>query len=82
MTYTQEQLEECLKDAYTYENRAGHEKEHLETEFIARMKRPYGRIVDLYKDTEGNFWFKEYRETEHGIVTLEEAIFGRKIGKE
>ena len=80
---TQEQMEERLKSAYTYENRAGHEKEHLEIEFVGRITRPHGRIVDLYVDSEHNYWFKEFRQAPDGrIITLEEAIFGRKIGKE
>ena len=80
---TQEQMEERLKSAYTYENRAGHEKEHLEIEFVGRITRPHGRIVDLYVDSENGYWFKEFRQAPDGrIITLEEAIFGRKIGKE
>lgn len=75
------QMEECLKQAYTYENRAGHDKEHLQTSFIGRLVRPGGRIVDLYQDTSGSYWFKELRDTPDGIVTLEEAIFGRKAGR-
>lgn len=80
-TYTTEQLEECLKEAYTYENRAGHDKEHLKTSFIGRLAQPGGRILDLYEDTSGSYWFKELRDTPEGIVTLEEFIFGRKVGR-
>lgn len=79
--YTTEQLEGFLKEAYTYENRAGHDKAHLQTWFIGRLVRPGGRIVDLYQDTSGSFWFKELRDTPAGIVTLEEYIFGRKVGR-
>lgn len=37
------------------------------------------QLYDLYVDTGGSYWFKTMIRTDHGLVTEEEAIFGKKI---
>lgn len=73
--YTQEQLEAFLKDAWSYENRAGWEAEGLATEFIGTVQREE-RLCDIYVDTAGNYWYKVRIMTERGIVSEFEAVFG------
>lgn len=74
--YTREQLETCLKDAWTYENRAGWGAEELETEYIGTIRKGQ-ELRDLYVDTAGNYWFKMRVITDHGVVSFHESIFGR-----
>lgn len=75
MKYTQKLLEECLKEAYSYENRDGWEAEELETEFIGTVQRKR-KLYDIYVDTERNYWYKVRFITDAGIVTEHEAVFG------
>ena len=75
--YTREQLETCLKDAWTYENRAGWGAEELETEYIGTVREGQ-YLKDLYVDTAGSYWFKMRVITDHGVVSFHESIFGRK----
>lgn len=76
--YTQEQLEEALSKAYNYGSRAGWKAEGLDTSYIGTVERQE-RLCDLYVDTRGNYWYKVRVRTERGIVSEEEAIFGKKI---
>ncbi|MDE7342253.1 MAG: hypothetical protein K2N80_17120 [Lachnospiraceae bacterium] len=75
MKYTQAQLEECLKKAYSYENRDGWEAEELETEFIGTVQRKR-KLYDIYVDTERNYWYEVRFITDAGIVSEYEAVFG------
>lgn len=75
MHCTQEELEDFLKEAWSYESREGWNTEELETEFIGTLQK--GNIFyDLYVDTEENFWYTVRVLTERGIVSEYEAIFG------
>lgn len=76
MQYTQKQLEESLKEAWSFENREGWEAENLSTEFIGTLQKGI-RIYDLYIDTARNFWYTVRIITkEKGIVSEYESIFG------
>lgn len=75
MRYTRAGLEECLKEAYSYECRAGWELDGLGTEFIGTVRRKE-RLYDLYVDTEGNYWYTVRIITESGIVSEYESVFG------
>ncbi|EOS41556.1 hypothetical protein C808_00062 [Lachnospiraceae bacterium M18-1] len=74
--YTKEQLKTLLKDAWTYENRAGWGAEELETKYLGTV-RTGEYLKDLYVDTAGNYWFKMRVITDHGVVSFHESIFGR-----
>mgnify|MGYP007121850272 CR=1 FL=1 len=79
--YTQRQLEICMKSAYSYENRAGWEKEYLSVEQIGMVQRGE-RVYSLYEDSEGNYWYKLFFMTDHGLITEYEKIFGHPEKKE
>ena len=74
MLYTQKQLEKCLNDAFSYENREGWGKEHLDVEHIGTVQRG-SRIYSLYVDSENNYWYKLFFMTEAGIITEYEKVF-------
>lgn len=76
MRYTQGQLEEFLEGAWSYENREGWGTEGLAAEFIGTVQR-WGRLYDVYIDTEGNCWYKVRILAGRHIVSEYEAIFGR-----
>lgn len=77
MQYTQKQLEEYLKDAYSYENRIGWEKEHLTTTFIGTV--PKGkRLYDLYTDKENNYWYTVRIIDGNDIISETEYVLGHK----
>lgn len=73
--YTQEQIEACLKDAWSYENREGWGAENLDTEYVGTVRRGK-ELNDLYVDTEGNYWFKTRIITDSGVISAHESIFG------
>lgn len=74
------ELEKALKAAYSYENRAGHEAEAYETWYIGSIEKGNGRIYEMYKDSNGGYWYKvRYRLPKERIITEEEAIFGHKL---
>ena len=73
--YTKEELKEKLKQAHSYESRAGHGKGHLKTEQIGTVKWK-NRLYDLYEDTDRNIWFTVRVITKNGFVSEFEAIFG------
>ena len=73
--YTQGQLKEFMKDAWSYESRAGWEAEEFTTKFIGTVQQEE-RFYDIYVDTEGNYWYKVRIMTGRGIVSEYEAIFG------
>ncbi len=75
MLYTQKQIESCLKEAYSFENRAGWEKEDLPVEEIGSVM-DNGQVRVLYVDSEGNYWYKTFFMTDHGLITEYEKIFG------
>lgn len=75
MQYMQEQLEGFLKEAWSYESRAGWDAEGLSTEFIGTVQRQE-RLYDIYVDTSMNYWCTVRIITEQGIVSEYEAIFG------
>lgn len=68
-------LNKLLSKAYTYENRAGHSCEHLETTYVGSVERGK-RIYDVYIDSRGNSWFLMRFKTDHGIVSEYEKVFG------
>ena len=74
MRYTRAGLEECLKEAYSYECRSGREADGLSTEFIGTVRRE-NRLYDLYEDTERNYWYTVRIITDSGIVSEYEAVF-------
>lgn len=73
--YTQKKIRECLKNAWSYENREGWGAEDLETEYVGTIKRGE-ELTDLYVDTAGSYWFKTRMITDHGVISSHEAIFG------
>lgn len=75
MRYTRAGLEECLKEAYSFECRAGWEADGLGTEFIGTVRRE-DRLYDLYVDTEKNYWYTVRIITDTGIKSEYEAVFG------
>jgi len=75
MQYTQRQLEECLKYAYSYENRAGWDAKELSTTCIGTVQRG-NRIYDVYVDTNHSYWFKNKIIRDGKIMSEYEAIFG------
>lgn len=75
MEYTDEQLEGFLKDAYSYNGRYGFGVEELETELVGTLRRG-DELTDIYVDTQSNYWYKTRYETEYGIISHFEKIFG------
>ncbi len=74
-----DELEKALKEAYSYENRTGHEAEEYETWYIGN-KELNGRIYELYKDSNGGYWYKVRCRLPNGqIATEEEAVFSHKL---
>ena len=63
----QRDLNKLLSKAYTYENRAGHGCEHLETTYVGSVERGK-RIYDVYIDSRGNSWFLIRFKTDHGTA--------------
>ncbi len=80
MLYTQRQIENCLKSAYSFENRQGWEKEDLSVEQIGMVQRGE-RVYSLYEDSEGNYWYKLFFMTDQGMITEEEKVFGSQKRK-
>ncbi len=78
--YTQEQLKAFLKDAWSFESRAGWEADELSTEFIGTVQSRE-RFYDIYADTAGNYWYTVRIMTERGIVSEFEAVFGSRVEK-
>ena len=75
-SYTQDELEEILSRAFSYESREGHGYDHLETEYIGTVQR--GKyFYDVYLDTGGHSWYLVRIQTEYGVVSEYEAVFGR-----
>ena len=75
MSYTKEELEACLKDAFSLENREGHEKAGLNVWQVGTVQRG-NKLVDVYEDAERNHWYQNRFITDHGIVSEFEYIFG------
>lgn len=73
--YSNEQLEICLKNAYSIENRAKHEVEDKPTIYVGTVKREK-RLYDIYEDPEKRYWYKNRIVTDKGIISEYEAIFG------
>lgn len=71
----QKDIKKLLSKAYSYENRAGHGCEHLETEYVGTVERG-DRLYDVFIDSRGNSWFLMRFKTDHGIVSEYEKIFG------
>lgn len=75
MIYTTEHLESCLKKARSYESRDAYGAAGVTTVLIGTVMD--GKYVrDIYKDTDGNYWYKTRVQTAKGIVSEYEAIFG------
>mgnify|MGYP000043299687 CR=1 FL=1 len=75
MGYTAQQLEECMKNAYSYENREKHGAAGFQTTYIGTVQRGR-RLYDLYIDTNQSYWFKNRIITDRGVVSEYESIFG------
>lgn len=76
MTREGERLRECLKNSYSYDNRAGWGAENLKTELLGVVRE--GDCLNyVYEDEKGNYWNKKMYETGRGIVSEYEKIFGR-----
>lgn len=73
--YTEKELKKHLKDAYSVENREGHELDHLAMDKIGTIKK--GNVLwDIYQDEENHYWYgKRYIEGER-IISEYEHIFG------
>lgn len=69
------ELSECLKNAFSYESREGHGADGLSTKFVGTVKSG-NRMYDLYKDTNGNYWYIVRIIKENGTMSEYEAIFG------
>lgn len=39
------------------------------------------RVQSFYKDDSGNYWYETKFKTDHGIISEEEYIFGKKLTK-
>lgn len=77
MMYTQQSLIECMDKAYSYESRAGWDADNLSTKYVGSVRNG-NRIYNIFVDTNGNYWYKTHIDTEDGIVSEYEAIFGHK----
>ena len=77
MAYTQQYLEDCMLQAYSYESRAGWDADKVPVEYIGAVRKD-NRIYEIYEDADKRHWYKTKIVTEKGIVTEYEAIFGRK----
>ena len=82
--YTQRQLEICMKSAYSYENRAGWEKEYLSVEQIGMVQRGERGLcaqkIMIYSN-QGK-WNKEKRRsnaryTETTCKTIKSTLYRR-----
>lgn len=71
-------LKEYLKSAYSYESRAGHGKEELNTELLGSVQVSENKAYEVYKDTEGNYWYKTKFIKDGEIISDEEYIFGKR----
>lgn len=72
---TEEELEVCYKKSASYENRAGYKKEHLRTEKIGQIVNG-NQIKEIYKDTEGNYWYQNKYIKDGRVISEYEKIFG------
>lgn len=68
------QLEECLKAAWSYENREEHES-YGTTTFVGTVQRG-NRLYDLYVDENRNYFYKTRIIAGRDVVSEYEAIFG------
>lgn len=75
-----ENLEQCLKKAYSFESREGWKKQELKCTIIGTIQSE-NKLIDVYKDEEGNFWYKNRYMTGRGIISEFEMIFGFKEKK-
>lgn len=48
--------------------------------YIGTMQRG-NRVQSFYKDDEGNYWYETKFKTDHGIISDEEFVFGKKINR-
>lgn len=68
-------LRALLQRSRSYESRAGFGAEGLKTELVG-IVRDGDRLRYVYEDEAGNFWNKTKYETERGVVSEYEKIFG------
>lgn len=73
----QDYLEQCIKSAKLYKCRRAQYKDHLRTEYIGTAER--GKwLVDIYEDSEGNFWTDDRVMVGKWIITGYELVSGQK----
>lgn len=73
----QEYLEKCVKEARLYKCRRKLYKDHLRTEYEGTVKR--GKwLIDVYIDSEGNYWTDDRVMIGKWIITGYELVSGQK----
>lgn len=71
---TDEELKTAYKEAWSLkDNTSG-------LTYIGTVKKGI-RLTVLYKDTAGGYWYETKYQTNYGIITAEEYIFGRTLTK-
>ena len=78
--YTPDELAHMLKNAYNYEAREKHQKDHLETSYAGTVQRG-NKLLDVYVDTENNAWYITHFIVGGRVVSEFEAIFGHPESK-
>ncbi len=77
--YSEQELRELLKEAYSIESRAGHGKELLELplERLGLLSTAYpDRFIELWKDSEENYWYQTKFLVDNELISDTEYIFG------
>lgn len=69
-------LEECLSQAWSYENRQAHGS-NGDTQYLGSVL-DRGRIYDVHRDDAGKYFYTVRLVTENGIKSEYEAIFGHR----
>lgn len=70
-------LAECLKDAWSIENMEAHGAAGRETKYIGEVVSG-SRIITLYRDDTGAYWYSTSYATENGVISQEQAVFGER----
>ena len=73
--YASGDLEELLWKARSLENIVKNGGDPDKTEFIGSVRRGR-RLYDIYKDRIPEFWYTVRIQTDQGIVSEHEAVFG------
>lgn len=75
-----EMLELARGNAWSIESMEGHEADGRTVEYVGSVTK--GNIVrDYYKDSAGDWWYKNRAIVNGHIVSMEAYIFGKEITK-